>query len=303
MIFSSSKDMLHQARRRRYAVGSFACRYPSMARAVLETAEEERSPVILSISQLELDWFALTPDAFIASVVEEADRAGVTVPVAVHLDHSWDKKVIEQAVACGFGSVLYDASARPMYENLAKTREIADMCHSDGVLVEAELGTGAAERVGFDRNRLLTVPDEAERFVKGAKCDCLAVSVGSSHGCYRLDDPAVDFSLLRELANRLPVPLALHGAESLPVGQVRQAVGEASGGISKVNFGTEMEMVMLEVLGLRERLTVRQAAELTRKDIDRVLPAVKALVQVTMREWLMSAGKAPGSDDGEPYFD
>lgn len=286
--------MLERAQTGGYAVGAFNCRYPQMVSAVFEAAEEERSPVILAISQLEIDWFGYEPGEFMERVRRAARDASVRVPYAVHLDHSWDGEVIERAIASGFSSVMFDASSQPLERNILRTREIVEMAHVDGVGVEAELGgspTSAAAAPHGDEG-LYTDPLAARQFVRETKCDFLAVSVGSSHGTYALKHPAVDVARIVEIRKMAPVPLVMHGGSSLSAAMARSAVAVPGGGISKLNLATELETTLLEVLGVDERMTPEQVRAISPADEERALPALKAVVAVKMREWLGSSGRA-----------
>lgn len=288
-----AKQMLARAGRRGYAVGAFNCRYPQMMRAVFEAACEERSPVIIQIAQLELEWFTLTLEAFMEEVRRWLVDLKVDVPYAVHLDHSWDTEVIEQAIINGFTSVMVDASAQPLERNIARTREIVEMAHADGVGVEAELGRSisAVRLPGAQAVSLRTNPFEAGGFIRETKCDFLAVEVGESGGGVASRMDRLDAALVEEIGRCVGTPLVLHGSERFADAEIARNV-QTPGGIAKVNIGNAMEMAMLEVLGLPRRLPADEMRRLLRAEEEIVLPVLKAVAVMKMRSCLHSSGQA-----------
>lgn len=286
--------MLSRAQKGGYAIGAFNCRYRQMIPAVLAAAREARSPVAIEIAQLEIDQFALDLNDFMETIKRSAHDLTLDVPVAVHLDHSWDDAVIDAAIRAGFTSVMIDASAKPLAENIARTREIVDRAHAAGVGVEAELGRIASadklETTGD--STLYTDPEEARSFVAGSGCDFLAVSVGSAHGVYAVKNPTIDYERLREIRAVTSIPLVLHGGTGLPAETVRRAIAVPGGGISKLNVATELELALLEAIGAKERLSPAEINALSPGEEKKIHAALRKIVMEKMRSFLLSADRA-----------
>ena len=287
-------ELLPIAQRGGFGVGAFSARYRGFVDPIVGAAQACKSPFILENSQLEFDWFETRPSDFRVALDEALVAHEVSVPFALHLDHTWDLDLIKEAIECGFTSVMVDASQLPFDENVERTREVVDYAHQRGVSVEAELGklttTDMLETLSDEE--MYTDPMEAEVFVKRTGCDLLAVSVGSAHGVYVVKDPKIDFERLTEIRRRLPdTPLVLHGGSGLPAKTVRQAIALPGGGISKMNVATDLENAMLAATGLKR---------MSSADFDRLDPAVRALgleavraeVQDKIENYLVSAGKA-----------
>ncbi|GAA1955507.1 class II fructose-bisphosphate aldolase [Amycolatopsis minnesotensis] len=200
--------------------------------AIIEGAEAADSPVILQLSQNAVRYHgALAP---IGSAALAAARAA-KVDVAVHLDHAESPELVREAVALGFSSVMFDASKLDYAENVAATREIAELCQVNGVWVEAELGeVGGKDGVHAPGAR--TDPGEAVEFVAATGVDALAVAVGTSHAMLTRD-AALDFELIAALHAVVPVPLVLHGSSGVADGDLVEAV---RAGMAKINIATQL---------------------------------------------------------------
>ena len=229
------------AREKHYAIPAFDVSSYKMARAVVDVAEELRAPVILM--GLTGD---MTEEQFDHMSVDlHAIALAATVPVCIHLDHAMDFEVIKKAIAQGYSSVMYDGSSLPLEENIAATKRVTDYAHAWGVSVEAELGhvgdgiVGRSESIAHGdggHDSVLTSPDEMKRFIEETNVDCLAVSVGTSHGVYKCT-PHLEFVLLSQLNEVSTVPLVMHGGSGTPDDQMKEAVER---GISKVNIFSEI---------------------------------------------------------------
>src|SRR5687768_761825 len=134
------KEVLSAAERARYAVGSFSPRTTAMIQPILCAGQAARSPLIVQISQKELNRYDVTPARFAEEFFAQLKRQAISVPVVLHLDHTKELSVIQAAIAAGFTSVMIDASEKPFEENIAITREVVEFAHAQGVSVEAELG-------------------------------------------------------------------------------------------------------------------------------------------------------------------
>ena len=184
-----------------YAVGAFSPRYTAMIQPVLTAAQALHSPLIVQISQRELNRQGITPQAFADAFYTQVETQAISVPVVLHLDHTKDLATIQAAIAAGFTSVMIDASEQPLEQNIALTREVTAYAQPLGVSVEAELGRiGTTDYVESENDEeLFTVPEEAERFVRETGIDALAVSVGTAHGVYMVRQPRVDYARLQAI--------------------------------------------------------------------------------------------------------
>ncbi|RDI21503.1 class II fructose-bisphosphate aldolase [Lentzea flaviverrucosa] len=202
------------------------------AEAIAAAAEETGAPVVLQISQNAVRYHgSLRPIGAAALSV----AAAATVPIAVHLDHATSEELVREAVELGFGSVMFDASALPHDENVARTAEVVRWCHEAGVGVEAELGEiGGKDGVHAPGAR--TDPDEAAAYVEATEVDFLAVAVGTSHAMLSRD-AQLDFELIASLHEAVPVPLVLHGSSGVADENLAAAV---RAGMWKINIATQL---------------------------------------------------------------
>lgn len=238
------KNMLNTARKEKYAIGAFDVSNYEMASAVLETAEETHSPVILM--GLTADLKGMRLKNWIDGIRKIAECA--SVPVCVHLDHATDFEMIKRCVDAGFTSVMYDGSLLPIETNIMRTKEVVDYAHQFDVTVEAELGhvgdgivgnseTGPKQKAGYDNpDDFLTKPEEMKYFISNTSVDCLAVAVGTAHGIY-VHEPKIHFDRLEKLDTISTVPLVMHGGSGTPDALIRASVER---GICKLNIFSEM---------------------------------------------------------------
>ncbi|MBM2618563.1 class II fructose-bisphosphate aldolase [Actinoplanes sp. LDG1-06] len=233
-------SLLTDLRGRGHAVGAFNAILLEHAEAIVTGAEQAGLPVILQISQNAVRYHgSLAP--FATACLSLASAA--SVPVTVHLDHAEDESLIDQAVALGLRSVMFDAATLPYEENVARTRAVVQRCHAVGCLVEAELGE-IGGKDGAHAPGVRTDPAQAAQFVAETGVDSLAVAVGSSHAMSSRD-ARLDLDLITRLAEAVPVPLVLHGSSGVPDDGLRAA---AARGITKVNVGTLLNRVLTETV-------------------------------------------------------
>jgi fructose-bisphosphate aldolase class II len=237
-VLTTIKEMLADARAKRYAVPAFDCVEDVMVRAILETAEAHRSPVILSCLEPDLrgnGWH------YVAGLIRAV--AGChNVPVALHMDHAADLETIQKALDFGFTSVMIDGSALAFDENVRLTQAAVALARPRGVTVEAELGKVGGmdlDDVGTSEN-VLTEPQEVAAFCERTGVDALAVSIGTSHGVYR-SLPTLNIERLKQLHASSPVPLVLHGGSGTPDDQIRQSV---QNGVCKLNIYADCRIAM-----------------------------------------------------------
>jgi len=240
MPLVSMTDMLRRAAEEQYAVGQFNLNNLEWTQAILQAAQEERSPVILGLSEAYIPYMGglQCVSAIVRALIEEY---GIDVPVALHLDHGSSFEVCMQAMRAGFTSVMIDASHHPLAENIALTRRVTEAAHALGLSVEAELGRIAGREDDWtveEAEALYAVPEECEELARETGVDCLAPALGSMHGPYR-GQPKLGFDTMREIRDRTGLPLVLHGASGLADGDIRRAI---ACGTAKINVNTDNQM-------------------------------------------------------------
>jgi fructose-bisphosphate aldolase class II len=267
-----------------------------MIKPVLRAGQAARSPLIVQISQRELTRYQLTPQRFAEEFFVQLVQEHIAVPVVLHLDHTKELTLIQEAIAAGFTSVMIDASEKALEENIAISRQVVEYAHAHGVSVEAELGRiGTTDFVETDKDEeLYTKPEEAERFVRETGVDALAVSVGTAHGVYTVRQPKIDIPRLRAIRALTSVHLVLHGGSGVPAEMMQEAVQLEGGGVSKVNIATDLELAVLGALGRDHYLTDAEVDALSPEAIARARAAVEQTVTDKMDNFLRSRDKASG---------
>ena len=234
----TTKEMLLEAQKGRYAVGAFNVENLEFVMAVLAAAQEKKSPVIMQTTPGTVTYASL--GYFRALVATAAENS--PIPVALHLDHGDGYDRCMQALRAGYTSVMIDGSHVPFEQNISVTAPVAKAGLAMGVPVEAELGkVGGKEDDGPDagKENPFTDPDEAVEFVDRTGCTSLAVGVGTAHGVYK-GTPHIEQEILREIHSKLSIPLVLHGTSGVPDVQVAEAIRN---GVCKVNYATELRQV------------------------------------------------------------
>src|SRR5215216_6234864 len=287
-------QVLPSAERDGYAVGSFSPRTTAMIKPVLYAGQALRSPLIVQISQKELTRYQIAPSRFAEEFFHQVDQEHINVPVVLHLDHTKEFAVIQDAISAGFSSVMIDASEKPLDENIAITREVVNYAHARGVSVEAELGRiGTTDFVETESDEeLYTKPEEAQRFVQETHVDALAVSVGTAHGVYTVRQPKIDLPRLRAIHALTPVHLVLHGGSGVPAEMMQAAIRLEGGGVSKVNIATDLELSALASLGRDHYLTDPEMNALSSEDKALARAAVEQTVRDKMLNFVQSAGRS-----------
>lgn len=283
-------EMLQEARQHGYGVGSFSPRNTYLIEAVLKAAQAKNSPVIVQISANEFNWFQVSSKEFAKRFYELADQ--FTVKAALHLDHTKDIAIIKEAIDAGFNSVMIDASAQILEDNIRITKEVVEYAHTKNVEVEAELGKiGATDKIETDNDQMLyTDPAEAEEFVARTGVDTLAVSIGTAHGVYPVKNPKIDLERLSEIRNRVSIPLVLHGGSGLPAETVLEAIRIPNGGVSKINIATDLEQAFLRSLGC-ERMLNQEILNYDVKALKKAALEVQKVVEEKIEHFVCSAGK------------
>ena len=233
----SAKEMLTKAKAGHYAVGQFNINNLEWTKAALLTAQECNSPIILGVSEGAGKYMTgfKTVAAMVKAMIE---TLGITVPVALHLDHgSYDG-----ALACidaGFSSVMFDGSHYGIEENIQKTKEIIEIAHSKGISVEAEVGAIGGEEDGVIGNGEVADPDEC-KMIADLGVDMLAPGIGNIHGKYPENWAGLNFDVLAKIQEKTgTMPLVLHGGTGIPEEMIKKAI---SLGVSKINVNTECQL-------------------------------------------------------------
>ena len=238
----SAKEMLTKAKAGKYAVGQFNINNLEWTKAILLTAQELNSPVILGVSEGAGKYMTgyKTVVGMVNGMLEELN---ITVPVALHLDHGSYEGCLK-CVEAGFSSIMFDGSHYPIEENVAKTKELVELCHSKGASIEAEVGGIGGEEDGVISTGECADPKECAE-VAGLGVDFLACGIGNIHGKYPANWAGLQFDVLASIKDAIgpKMPMVLHGGSGIPDEQVKKAI---SLGVSKVNVNTELQLVFAD---------------------------------------------------------
>ena len=233
----SAKEMLTKAKAGKYAVGQFNINNLEWTKAILLTAQELNSPVILGVSE-GAGKYMCGYKTVVGMVNGMIDELGITVPVALHLDHG----SYEGAKACieaGFSSVMFDGSHYPIEENIAKTKELVEYCDKLGLSLEAEVGAIGGEEDGVVGNGEVADPNEC-KMIADLGVTMLAAGIGNIHGKYPENWAGLSFDTLAEIQKLTgTMPLVLHGGTGIPAEMIQKAI---SLGVSKINVNTECQL-------------------------------------------------------------
>lgn len=233
MLISNVKELLLKAKKGKYAIPAYDYIDMDSCRVLCQAAESVHKPLILSYAEVLKDALSIEEAALIGKYMADQYNA----PIVLHLDHGQTMECVYKAIDLGFSSVMIDASMMSFDENVAATKEIADYAHEKGVQVEAEIGH-VGSNTDSDDSSNYTQPEEAVRFVSLSGCDSLAVSIGTSHGAYKVGTPKINFEVLHTIANALPdTPLVLHGGSGSGNENLTRCACE---GISKINIFTDL---------------------------------------------------------------
>ncbi len=228
-------EMLAHARKHGYAIGAFNTSNLEISRAIIETASELKSPVIIQTSEKAIDYAGLKEIyAILTLLAKEA-----TVPVAVHLDHGKSVGRAKECIEAGYTSVMIDTSALDYEENVKAAQDVVAMAHPKDVSVEAELGvlSGKEDYVKALESKL-TDPDQAVEFVERTGVDSLAVSIGNAHGVPSVKE-IFDLDRLEKIGQKVALPLVLHGASSTHPQRIKRAIEL---GVAKINIDTDIRL-------------------------------------------------------------
>ncbi|MBS3973160.1 MAG: class II fructose-1,6-bisphosphate aldolase [Erysipelotrichia bacterium] len=233
----SAKEMLQRARKHGYAVGQFNINNLEWTKAVLFTAQEMKSPVILGVSEGAGKYMG-GYRAVVGMVKGMIEDQNITVDVALHLDHG-SYEGAQKAIAAGFSSVMFDGSHYPIEENVQKTKEIVALAHAQGISVEAEVGAIGGEEDGVIGSGEVADPKEC-KMIADLGVDLLAAGIGNIHGKYPANWKGLDFDVLKQIQELTgQMPLVLHGGSGIPTDMIKTSI---SLGVSKINVNTELQV-------------------------------------------------------------
>ena len=284
----SAKEMLEKAKAGKYAVGQFNINNLEWTKAILQTAEELKSPVILGVSEGAGKYMCgyKTVVGMVNGMLEELN---ITVPVALHLDHG-SYEGAKKCIEAGFSSVMFDGSHYPIEENISKTRELVETCNKLGLSLEAEVGAIGGEEDGVVGSGEVADPKEC-KMIADLGVTMLAAGIGNIHGKYPENWAGLSFDTLDAIQQLTgEMPLVLHGGTGIPADMIKKAI---SLGVSKINVNTECQLAFAEAT----RKYIEAGKDLTGKGFDprKLLAdgceAIKATVKEKM-ELFGSVGKA-----------
>ncbi|MHC1735067.1 MAG: class II fructose-1,6-bisphosphate aldolase [Erysipelotrichaceae bacterium] len=237
MALVSAKEMLVKAREGQYAVGQFNINNLEWTKAILLTAEELKSPIILGVSEGAGKYMGgyRTIVGMVKGMIEDLK---ISVPVALHLDHgSFDGAL--KCIDAGFLSVMFDGSHLPIDENIAKTKELVELCHAKNISIEAEVGSIGGEEDGVIGMGEVADVNECKK-IADLGVDFLAAGIGNIHGKYPDNWKGLNFDVLGAIQSATgKLPLVLHGGSGIPDDMIKTAI---SLGVSKINVNTELQV-------------------------------------------------------------
>ena len=281
----SAKEMLLKAREGHYAVGQFNINNLEWTKAILQTAEEMKSPVILGVSE-GAGKYMCGYKTIVGMVEGMIEGLGITVPVAIHLDHG-SYEGAYKCIEAGFSSVMFDGSHYPIEENIAKTRELVEVCNSKGISLEAEVGSIGGEEDGVVGGGEVADPREC-KMIADLGVTMLAAGIGNIHGKYPANWTGLNFEVLAKISEEVGnMPLVLHGGTGIPAEMIQKAI---SLGVSKINVNTECQLSFAAAT----RKYIEEGKDLQGKGFDPrklLAPGVEA-IKATVREKIELFGSA-----------
>ncbi|MCR6514107.1 MAG: class II fructose-1,6-bisphosphate aldolase [Clostridium chrysemydis] len=275
----SAKDMLNKAREGKYAVGQFNINNLEWTKAILLTAQENNSPVILGVSEGAGKYMAgyKTIVGMVNGMLEELK---ITVPVALHLDHG-SYEGAKEAMAAGFSSIMFDGSHYPIAENIEKTKELVGLTSAKGISLEAEVGSIGGEEDGVVGAGEIADPQECKQ-IADLGVTMLAAGIGNIHGQYPANWKGLDFVALAKINEAVaPMPLVLHGGTGIPDAMIKEAI---SNGVAKINVNTECQLVFRDATRkyIEDKKDLEGKGFDPRKLLNPGFEAIKAIVKEKM---------------------
>ena len=281
----SAKEMLEKAKAGHYAVGQFNINNLEWAKSILLTAEEMKSPVILGVSE-GAGKYMCGYKTIVGMVEGMIEGLGITVPVAIHLDHG-SYEGAYKCIEAGFSSVMFDGSHYPIEENIAKTKELVAACNAKGISIEAEVGSIGGEEDGVIGAGEVADPDEC-KMIADLGVTMLAAGIGNIHGKYPANWQGLNFEALAKISEKVGnMPLVLHGGTGIPEDMIKKAI---SLGVSKINVNTECQLAFAAAT----RKYIEEGKDLQGKGFDprKLLAPGAEAIKATVREKITLFGSA-----------
>ncbi|MBD5083268.1 MAG: class II fructose-1,6-bisphosphate aldolase [Clostridiales bacterium] len=286
----SATEMLKKAKAGHYAVGQFNINNLEWTKSVLLTAQELNSPVILGVSEGAGKY--MTGFKTVAAMVKAMDEElGITVPVALHLDHG-SYEGCYKCIKAGFTSIMFDGSHYPIEENVAKTTELVNVAHALGLSIEAEVGSIGGEEDGVVGAGECADPEEC-KMVADLGVDMLAAGIGNIHGKYPENWAGLSFETLDAIQQKTGVmPLVLHGGTGIPEDMIKKAIDL---GVSKINVNTECQLSFQEAT----RKYIEEGKDLQGKGFDprKLLAPGAEAIRATVKEKMELFGSIGKAND------
>ncbi len=281
----SAKDMLEKARAGKYAVGHFNINNLEWAKAILLTAQEMNSPVILGVSEGAGKYMGgfKTITGMVNGLIEGLN---ITVPVALHLDHGTFEGCLK-CIEAGFSSIMFDGSHYPIEENIEKTKELIKIVREKGMSLEAEVGAIGGEEDGVVGMGECADPNECKA-IADLGVDMLAAGIGNIHGKYPANWPGLSFETLAAVKEKIgDMPLVLHGGTGIPTDMIKKAI---SLGVAKINVNTECQLAFAAAT----RKYIEEGKDLEGKGFDprKLLAPGTEAIKATVREKIELFGSA-----------
>ena len=281
----SAKEMLNKAKAGHYAVGQFNINNLEWTKAILLTAQEMNSPVILGVSEGAGKYMCgyKTIVGMVEGMIEGLD---ITVPVALHLDHGSYEGALK-CIEAGFSSVMFDGSHYPIDENIAKTKELVALCNEKGISIEAEVGSIGGEEDGVIGAGECADPNEC-KMIADLGVTMLAAGIGNIHGKYPANWPGLSFETLDAIQQKTgAMPLVLHGGTGIPADMIAKAIDL---GVSKINVNTECQLSFAAAT----RTYIEEGKDLQGKGFDprKLLAPGTEAIKATVREKITLFGSA-----------
>ena len=281
----SAKEMLEKAKAGHYAVGQFNINNLEWTKAILQTAEEMKSPVILGVSE-GAGKYMCGYNTVVGMVNGMIETLGITVPVALHLAHG-SYEGAYKCIEAGFSSVMFDGSHYSIEENIAKTKELVEVCKSKGLSLEAEVGSIGGEEDGVIGAGEVADPNEC-KMIADLGVTMLAAGIGNIHGKYPANWKGLNFDVLAKISELTgDMPLVLHGGTGIPEDMIKKAI---SLGVSKINVNTECQLAFAAAT----RKYIEEGKDLSGKGFDprKLLAPGAEAIKATVREKINLFGSA-----------
>ena len=281
----TAKEMLDKAKAGHYAVGHFNINNLEWTKSILAVAQELNSPVILGVSEGAGKYMTgyKTVAAMVKAMIEEM---GITVPVALHLDHG-SYEGCKKCIEAGFSSIMFDGSHLPIEENIEKTKELVKLAHENGMSIEAEVGSIGGEEDGVIGAGEFADPEECKK-IADLGVDFLAAGIGNIHGKYPANWPGLNFDVLAKVQEKTgTLPLVLHGGTGIPADMIKKAI---TLGVSKINVNTECQLAFADAT----RKYIEAGKDLEGKGFDprKLLAPGAEAIKDTVREKIELFGSA-----------